>query len=182
MITRRDGTKSEAQLKQALGIARVMKQFELVAQLYIELGYRAFNNEHFQLAAVHFQQALDFGRATDNKRFIHLGLGNLGAVYGQMCQFSVGNLASDRQPALGDALAYLKQARAIAHDLGDVAEEIDYCTNICVLCLELRDWVQALAAFEAVQALNHAKGLPITARLDEYIYWLRRPRGNVLWG
>jgi tetratricopeptide (TPR) repeat protein len=166
--------KSQDELKQTLQLAQQMNQPDLVAQIHVELGYLAFNSEQLDQAKLHFKQALDIGIQTDNKRYIHRGMGNLGAVCGQLGKVQVGNLGTDRSPIIKEALELINQARAIAHETGDKRDELDYCNNLGALYFELGDVSHAMEAFEQGQTLRRTQGQPDDPEVDKLLNCLRR--------
>jgi len=142
-----DTRKGEDYIRKALPLADACKRLDLVAQAHIELGSLAMSARNYAKAISHFEQVYENGKAINNKRYQHLGLGNHGTAL----------ISSNR---VEQGITYLKQARVLAHEIGEFYEESNYCFNIGFGATKIPDPLESVAALEEVNILRAKAGLP----------------------
>jgi tetratricopeptide (TPR) repeat protein len=155
-IKRGQQATGDSYVRLGMDLAEQSHRLDLVAQANVELGYVAFSQQRLNEAKSHFLQVQELGEKINSKRYIHLGVGNVGAV-----------LAAAKQNQ--QAIPLLEKARQIAREIGEKTEEANYCMNLGVIYLNIPDPFKAIAAFEQMQQLRAELGQPPDPKIAQMV-------------
>jgi tetratricopeptide (TPR) repeat protein len=164
------GRKGERYLNQGLKLAQQEEDLVSILEGHVQLLFLALSEQRWQVLMQHARQLLAIGRALDVAAYEHMGLANLGMAYGQTGRVEEG-------------VRLIAQARDIAHQVGDKANEAVYCHQLGHFYVNLmrkfpRYAYDALEMFERAQRLQSEMG----ARPDPDLNGLIRQLRAALYG
>jgi len=145
----------ERRLREGLTLAISIQDLDQQAQAYIELAKLALARQRFDEAMSHAQATYELGIDNKNKRYQHLGLGNIAAIHAAAGRYQ------EAEPLMLSSIELARENR-------DQLDEASYLRNLGLLYLKLLNPYGAISALEQSQGIYgdfHIPSDPAITRL-----------------